>query len=133
MQPWFGQDVGQLPSQSSPASTTPLPHTGVQSTSVIELHTPPAGQHASPVGEHDVMVPTSTHCRWHPEPCSWRWVHPWFGQLAGQLPSQVSPDSMTPLPHAGAQLLSLVELQVPRPPPGQQLSLFAHAVWLPAF
>jgi hypothetical protein len=60
-------------------------------------------------------------------------VHPWFGHTVGQLPSQTSPDSMTPLPHTGEQLLSLVELQVPRPPPGQQLSLLAHAVCMPAF
>jgi hypothetical protein len=83
--------------------------------------------------EHDVMVPTSTHRLWHPEPCSARWVHPWLGHVAGQLPSHSSPDSITPLPHTGEQSLSLVELQVPVPPPGQQLSLFEHAVCMPAF
>jgi hypothetical protein len=45
-------------------------------------------------------------------------------QLAGQLPSQVSPDSTTPLPHLTVQLSSLVELQ----PGAQQPSPFLHWV-----
>ena len=69
-------------------STTPLPQTGAQFTSVFELHAPPAGQHPSLVSEQVVMVPTSTHCLWQPVPCSARCVQAWFGQVEGQLPSQ---------------------------------------------
>jgi hypothetical protein len=49
--------------------------------------------------------------------------------VVGQLPSHSSPVSTTPLPHTAAQLLSVSELQ----PLGQQSSLFAHIVCVPAF
>ena len=44
-QPTAGQAVGQLPSHSSPASTTPFPQRTTQSASLVVLQ--PAGQHES--------------------------------------------------------------------------------------
>jgi hypothetical protein len=118
--------VGQLPSHVSPGSTTPLPHTGAQSLSVVALH-PVVGQQPSPF-THLVCVPVSTHAARHVPPFdSARSVHATCGHEVGQLPSQSSPASTTPLPHTGVQLLSLRELQVL----GQQLSSFTHLVWVP--
>jgi len=50
------------------------------------------------------------------------------GQLLAIAVSQVSPLSTTPLPHTAAQSLSLLRLQAPDPPPGQQPSPPVHAV-----
>src|SRR6185503_18079399 len=50
------------------------------------------------------------------------------GQLLAIAVSQVSPLSTTPLTHTAAQSLSLLRLQAPRPPPGQQPSPPVHAV-----
>ena len=47
--------VGQLPSQSSPDSTTPLPHTGGQLLSLIELH--PVGQQPSLLTQPEMVPP----------------------------------------------------------------------------
>ena len=116
----FGQAVGQLGpaspfSQSSPGSTTPLPHTGMQLLSLLALH--PDAQQPSPLVQVE-MVPDATHCRWQPVPWSAYAVQPMLAHMLGQLPSQTSPDSMTLLPQNGRQSLSLSELQVPEPPPG---------------
>jgi hypothetical protein len=128
--PWFAQDVGQLaPSQSSPGSTTPLPHTGAQSPSVSALQ-PVAGQQPSLATMHVMIVAEATHWRWHPVPCKVRAVQPMFGHEVGQLaPSQSSPISSTPLPHTGEQSLSFNELHAP----GQHPSLFTHMVCVPVF
>jgi hypothetical protein len=131
--PTFGHDDGQFPSHSSPDSTTPLPHTGAQSRSVNELQ-PEAGQQPSlSMLLHVVTVPESTHWRWQPVPCSDRAVQPMFGHVVGQFPSQISPDSMTPLPQTGEQLLSFSELQLLGLGLGQQLSLLVHVVCKPLF
>jgi hypothetical protein len=120
--------VGQLPSHVSGGSTTPFPHTGLQSLSVVALH-PVVGQQPSPF-THRVCVPVSTHSAKHVPPLeSERNVHATCGQLVGQLPSQSSPASTTPLPHTAVQLLSLRELQLA----GQQLSSFKHIVCVPEF
>jgi hypothetical protein len=108
-----------------------LPHTGAQSLSTFALHIV-AGQHPS-LFVPQPIVPLSTHLAWHPEPCNERLVHPWFGHDVGQLPSQTSPASITPLPQKGEQSLSLVELHVPIPMPGQHESPFVHAVCMPLF
>jgi hypothetical protein len=106
--PMFGHIVGQAPappspipvSQSSPGSTTPLPHTAMQSASWFALQ-PVIGQQPScaeapPIPQ--VSVPVATHCLVQAVPCSVYTVHPTFEHEDGQLPSQFSPDSMTPLP-----------------------------------
>src|SRR3954471_10011075 len=64
--------VGQLPSQVSGASTTPLPHLGEQLLSFSALHA--LGQQLSSLA-HPVMLPASTHWRWHCVPCNCRCVH----------------------------------------------------------
>ena len=103
----------------------PLPQP-VQSASFIAVQL--AGQQPSP-DTHDVMVPESTHCRWHIVPCSVRTVQAWFAHDVGQLaPSQSSPLSRTPLPQTGAQSLSSFALHAP----GQQPSLLTHEVCVPA-
>jgi len=48
--------------------------------------------------------------------------------IAAGATSQVSPPSTAPFPHTAAQSLSLLRLQAPRPPPGQQPSPPVHAV-----
>jgi len=103
-----------------------LPHTGAQSLSVVALQ-PVVGQQPSPF-THRVCVPVSMHSARHVPPLeSARSVQATCGQLVGQLPSQSSPASTTPLPHTGAQLLSLSELQLL----GQQLSSLTHIVCVP--
>src|SRR6185436_15088316 len=56
-----------------------------------------------------------------------------FEHELGQLPSQTSPDSTTLLPQKGRQSLSLSELQLPLPPPGQHWSPLVHAEIIPLF
>jgi hypothetical protein len=87
-------------SHFSAASTTELPHTGVQLLSLLALQA--EGQQPSPLAQA-VCMPAATH--WAVQaaavPCSVRSWQPTGGQLAGQLlPSQVSAQagSVTPLP-----------------------------------
>jgi hypothetical protein len=96
-----------------------------QSGSVIAVQL--TGQQLSPPTQA-VILPESTHCRWHCAPCNVRIVQAWFAHCVGQLaPSQSSPISSTPLPQTGVQLLSFTALH----PFGQQLSSFTHAVCVP--
>jgi len=101
------QVVGQLPSQVSLGSTVPLPHRGVQSTSVFALQRP-RSQHWSAVAEHvvtAVFVQVTLHCA--AVPVSTSVVHALLSlQLVGQLPSQVSPGSTVPSPQLAEQSLS---------------------------
>jgi hypothetical protein len=104
------QDVGQLPSQSSPRSGTPLPHEGGQSLSLVAFA--PKGQHESPLAAPRIGAklqrmphalgtsPLVVHARKssHCPTC------------VGHKPSQNSPRSITRLPHIGWQSLSLVAL-----------------------
>jgi hypothetical protein len=117
------QVAAQLPSQVSPISTTPFPQTGAQLPSSLLLQ--PGGQQESPLAQtviagyeqrtlHIADVPVRTFDV-QDIPSS---------HVAGQFPSHVSPDSTTPLPHAGRQLLSLFALQ----PAGQQASPPTHIV-----
>jgi len=115
---------GQVPSHVSPDSTTPLPQTGEQLLSLFALQVP--GQHASPFA-HAAIVPAFTHCRVHAVPESDRSWQLIAGHEVGQFPSQISPDSTTPLPQEGVQLLSFSELH----PGGQQPSLLTQFVWVP--
>jgi hypothetical protein len=125
----LGQGMADPLSHVSPASTTPLPQLEEQSLSMFLLQ--PAGQHESPlvhwvilewlhatlqlamlpVCESDVQaLPSSQLIVLH-------------RGVAGAT-SQVSPDSIAPLPHATEQSVSVLWLQ----PAGQQPSPFAHCV-----
>ncbi len=128
------QEAGQedFGSQVSPLSTTPLPHFGEQSESVLALH--PAGQQPSAETQLVMLV----------------WVHatlqlallPVMRSMVQALPSlqevgqedfgsQVSPGSLTPLPQVGEQSESLFALH----PAGQQPSPPTQVVmaeWLQA-
>jgi hypothetical protein len=128
-QPTAGQLVGQLPSQVSPASTTPFPQWGVQSLSVLALQA--AGQQPSPF-THAVCWTSSTHWAWQESGlASRRNVQPTCGQVVGQLDSgsQCSPQavSIAPLPHWQVQSLSSAVVQ----PGGQHESPLTHAVSVP--
>jgi hypothetical protein len=128
--PMAGQVVGQLaPSQLSlqAGSVTPLPHWQAQSLSFAVVH--PEAQQLSPFVQA-VMTVSFTHTALHAVavPCRCRVWQPIAGQVAGQLPSQVSPESTIPSPQRGLQSLSLLLLQ----PAGQQPSPFAQAVWTPS-
>jgi len=101
--------VGQLPSQVSPASITPLPHEALQSLSLPLLH--PAGQQPSPPVQTvmGVLVHSAVHC--DALPLSVSSVHAFpSSQLEGHDPgpdvrpgSQLSPGSSTPLPQSGPE------------------------------
>lgn len=117
------QSAGQLPSQVSPGSTTRLPQLAEQSLSVLLLQ--PAGQQPSPV----------THCEiawWLQAALQFDALPVWASsvqafpslQSTGQLPSQVSPVSTTPLPQLAEQSESLLLVH----PAGQQPSPPAHCV-----
>src|SRR6266567_8131289 len=110
-------------SHSSPGSTTPLPHSAVQSSSVLALA--PRGQQPSPSCAA-VMGACVQWASQLPPPTRVSVVHvsP-SSQLVGQAPapermpvSHVSPGSTTPLPQLAAQSLSLPEVA----PGGQQPS-----------
>ena len=124
-----GQAGGQLPSQHSEhaVSVTPLPQRQLQSLS-LTLVQPDAQQPSPPA--HAVITVSFTHVAVQAAavPCSLRVWQPMGGQADGQLPSQVSPASMTPLPQRGAQSLSLVALQ----PVGQQPSEKAQVACVPS-
>jgi len=126
-QPTAAHDVGQLPSHSSPASTTPFPQRTTQSASLVALQ--PDGQHES-FGVQAVVTAAFTQRASHVAalPCSVRCWQPRAGHVAGQLPSHISPGSTTPFPQRAGQSVSLMALQ----PVGQQPSLFMQAVWVPA-
>jgi hypothetical protein len=121
----FGHELGQLPSHCSPASTTPLPQTGVQSLSLSELQVPepPPGQQLSPF-THAVTVLPFWHDAAHvPPPTSVRSWQPIGGHDIGheESGSQVSPDSTTPLPQLAGQSTSRLASDVLQPG-GQQPS-----------
>jgi hypothetical protein len=91
----------------------------------------PEGQQPSPEAQV-VCAPSSTQRAVHAAavPVSFCRVQPTAGQLAGHVPggSQASPASITPLPHAALQSLSLLALQ----PGGQQPSALTQAVCMPS-
>jgi hypothetical protein len=122
-----GQVVGQLErgSQVSMPSFTPLSHLMPQSRSLVELQ--PLGQHPSSCTQV-VWLPASTQVALQvaAEPWSMNFEQPRLGQDVGQVPagSHSSPDSITLLPHLGAQSESLVALQLD----GQHPSFDKHAV-----
>jgi hypothetical protein len=123
LQPLLLQLVGQLPSQTSPDSTTSFPHRGLQSLSLLALQLP--GQQPSPP-MHWVCWRSSTQRALQlPGFSSLRSMQPWGAQLEGQ-GSHSSAPSLTPLPHLALQSLSLPELH----PSGQQPSPFRQAVSL---
>jgi hypothetical protein len=116
-------EAGQLPSHVSPGSTTALPQTAGQSLSLLRLQ--PDGQQPSPPVQ--AVMLECPHVRLHapalPDVVSVVQLLPSL-QLAGQLPSQVSPVSTAPLPHVTAHSLSLLLLQ----PGAQQPSPVTHVV-----
>ena len=112
-QPTAGQAVGQLPSHSSPASTTPFPQRTTQSASLVVLQ--PAGQHESFGVQVVVVAPfTQRASQVDALPCSVRCWQPTAGQAVGQLPSHISPGSTTLLPQRGGQSESLTLVQAGR-------------------
>jgi hypothetical protein len=119
-----------LGSQVSPASTTPLPHFGVQSESLLALH--PAGQQPSP--DTQVVMAVWLHATLQlallPVIRSMVQALP-SSQVVGQVDfgSQVSPPSTTPLPQVTEQSESLLALH----PAGQQPSLKAAQVVIPVW
>jgi hypothetical protein len=127
-QPFDAQLVGQSPSHCSPFSLTPLPQTGAQSESLLALAA--FGQQPSPLLA--VVIAAAPHATLHI--CGEPWSLPgWQASTAGhdvlQLPSQISPESITPLPHETGQSLSLPEFA----PVGQHwspLAAFVIGVWL---
>jgi hypothetical protein len=125
------QLVGQG-SQVSPFSTTPLPHFGVQSESLLALH--PVGQQPSPPIQAVMAVWVQATLQVALPPVIWSVVQALLSlQEVGQedFGSQVSPFSTTPLPHFGVQSESLLALH----PVGQQPSppiQAVMAVWLQA-
>jgi hypothetical protein len=104
------QALGQLPSHVSPLSTTPLPHTGLQSLSLFAL--PPGGQQPSPfvgavIGE---CVQTALHCAALPVVMSVVQPFPSSHEVAHGLSlldgSQVSAPLITPSPQLCEQSVS---------------------------
>jgi hypothetical protein len=128
-QPCCAQLTGQFPAMAvshvSPLSTTPLPQTAAQFTSLFALH--PAGQQPSLVELHAVMgvlVQVTLHAALDPLRESVVHALPSSHVMAVQscragAASHVSRPSSTPLPQAAAQFTSLLALH----PAGQQPSL----------
>jgi hypothetical protein len=116
--------VGQFPSQSSPFSLTLFPHLGWQSLSLLALQA--LGQQSSPLAQTVCMREFSQAALQVPGFLSSRSWQPMAGQVVGQVESgsQVSPASLTLLPHMTPQSLSLALLQ----PGGQQSSPGMHVV-----
>lgn len=109
--------AGQLPSQVSPASTARLPHDTEQSPSVVLVQ--PAGQQPSPETQPVRAACAHAALQEPAAPAKESMVQALPSpQVAGQLPSQVSPGSTTPSPHEGEQSLSEAAVQ----PAGQQPS-----------
>ena len=122
------QLAGQFPSHVSLPSVTLFPQTGVQLLSLLALH--PGAQQPSPSVQVviAVFVQTRLHAPALPDELSVVQELPSL-QLTAQLPSHVSPDSTSLLPHAGLQSSSLLLLH----PGAQQPSPSTHAVialWL---
>jgi hypothetical protein len=116
------QVVGQSPSQTSPASRTPLPHSTAQSESLLALQ--PPGQQPSPLVHAAIGSWTHTRSQVAAEPVLLSAVQASASaQEPGHAPSHTSPDSRTPLPHSAAQSLSTLSFA----PSGQQPSPFAGA------
>ena len=115
-------------SQSSPDSTTPLPHTGWQSGSLLAL---PAGGQQPSAGPTAVIGVCEQVALQVPAESSVSVVHELLSlqsAIVGHLPaplvmpvSQVSPASTTPLPQVEEQSTSVLWLQ----PEAQQPSLVA--------
>ena len=117
------QSVGQLPSHVSPFSTTPLPQTGWQSLSLFAFA--PGGQQPSVLRGRVMGLWVHIALQRSVEPTATSDVHASASsQVAGQLPSQVSPRSTMRLPHTGWQSESLFALA----PGGQQPSPLFDAV-----
>ena len=115
------QEVGQFPSQISPASTMLLAQTGAQSASLRLLQ--PAAQQPSP--EVQVIISVFRHSALQvlEEPSKLSMVHAfWSEQLVGQSPSQSSPISRSEFPQMDWQSLSERESQ----PAVQQPSLLVQ-------
>jgi hypothetical protein len=99
-------------SHVSPFSTTPLPHLGAQSVSLMLLQ--PGAQQPSPLLQAVTAVKVQVALQLAALPASASVVHALLSlQLVGQLDagSHVSPSSITPFPHLAEQSVSLVELQ----------------------
>ena len=97
--------LGQFPSQTSPASTTLLAQTAVQSSSFRLLH--PGAQHPSEEEQAEMGVLEQSASQVLEEPNNASTVQAfWSSQLAGQSPSQISPASINELPQTGWQSLS---------------------------
>jgi hypothetical protein len=115
--------AGQFPSHVSPDSTTLLPQAGVQLLSLFALQ--PGAQQPSPPVHVVIAGYEQTTLHVAAAPARTFVVHEFpSSHVAGQLPSHVSPDSTTPLPHTAVQLLSFVWLQ----PGAQQPSPFVQVV-----
>jgi hypothetical protein len=118
--------VGQIPSQTSPDSTTPLPQTGMQLGSLLALH--PGAQQPSPPAH--AVIGVKEHPTVQPPPVSASAVQlmPSLHDV-GQFPSQVSPGSVTSLPQIVAQSVSLLALQPTgqHPSPLMQRTIGANA------
>jgi hypothetical protein len=111
------QDVTQLPSQVSPASTIPLPQVEEQSASLALSQ--PGGQQPSPVRHAVIVWWLQAALQDAAAPVKESMVHELpSSQDVTQLPSQVSPASTIPLPQLDEQSLSASLVQ----PPGQQPS-----------
>jgi len=102
-------EVGQLPSQTSPATTTPSPHELEQSLSVSSSH--PVGQQPSSFLHPVMRLDRHSRLQFCAEPdCTVVKQASAESQLS-QLPSQVSPSSTTPSPQVIEQSLSVSESQ----------------------
>jgi hypothetical protein len=106
------QVVGQSPSHRSPASRTPFPHFGWQSLSLFALA--PGGQQPSPFVKLTIRVCEHTRLQLWADPTPPSSVQGFpSSQVRSHRPSQVSPSSITPLPHTGWQSLSLLRTARP--------------------
>jgi hypothetical protein len=117
------QEVGQEPSQVSMPSTTPLPQTAEQSLSTEALA--PEGQQPSASAGAVMAATTHSTLQLTLLPMRRTVAQTLEGeQTTGQLPSQVSPGSTTPLPQEAEQSLSVALVQLP----GQQPSPLTQRV-----
>jgi hypothetical protein len=73
------------------------PHEAEQSLSLALLQ--PAGQQPSPLAHASITVREQLTSQVSAEPPTRSCVHALLSSQEGQSPSQVSPSSMTPLPH----------------------------------
>jgi hypothetical protein len=120
--PEQGASAGQV-AQFSVPSFTPFPQRAGQSESLLLLH--PEGQQPSPELHAVTGACVHTTSQLPAFPVLTSVVHALPSlQLAGQLPSQISPGSTTPFPHVAPQSLSVLALQ----PDGQQPSPGEQAV-----